>query len=201
MAFFNKLGIQSKLISLVLLVSLVSIALTGLASYTSSQNSMLLAGNNQLAGLRNARAQATETLFSSLQEQVLTLGYQTMVIDAINQFKPAFEILEANQIDPTQRQKLQDYYTKTFIPKLKENMGGSPTPSTYFPENFAAQYLGYHYTVNNPFSTDRDQLNNPGDGSDYSRIHEKFHPRFRTVDEIFNYYDLFLVDLETGIVL
>jgi hypothetical protein len=63
MAFFNKLGIQSKLLSLVLLVSLLSILTTGLVSYTSSRNSMTQVAYNQLTGLRNARAQAIETFF------------------------------------------------------------------------------------------------------------------------------------------
>ena len=201
MSFFNKLGIQSKLLSLVLLVSLLSILTTGLVSYISGRNSMTEAAYNQLTGLRNARAQAIETLFSTLQEHVLTMSYQSMVIDAIKEFKPAVQKLNDSKLTPTQMQQLKNYYAKEFIPKLKQNVGGNPTVATYFPPTAAPQYLKYYYTATNPYPKDRAKLNNPGDGSDYSRIHEKFHNRFRVITQAFDYYDLYLIDIETGVVL
>ena len=201
MSFFNKLGIQSKLLSLVLLVSLLSILTTSLVSYMSSRNYMTEAADNQLTGLRNARAQAIETFFDTLKQQVLTVGYQSMVIDAINEFKPAVQKLNDSKLTPAQMQKLKNYYAKEFIPKLKQNMGGNPTMATYFPPTAAPQYLKYYYTAANPYPTARAKLNNPGDGSDYSRIHEKYNNRFRVVAQAFDYYDIFLIDIETGVVL
>ena len=134
MAFFNKLGIQSKLLSLVLLVSLLSILTTGLVSYTSSRNSMTQVAYNQLTGLRNARAQAIETFFNTLNEHVLTVSYQSMVVDAINEFKPAVQKLNDSQLTPPQMQQLKNYYAKELIPKLKQNIGGNPTVATYLPK-------------------------------------------------------------------
>jgi len=58
--FFNRLGIQSKLLALVLGMSLLSITVTGLVSYVSSSHSMMEAANQQLVSLRNARAEAIE---------------------------------------------------------------------------------------------------------------------------------------------
>jgi class 3 adenylate cyclase len=201
MAFFNKLGIQSKLLSLVLLVSLLSILTTGLVSYTSSRNSMTQVAYNQLTGLRNARAQAIETFFNTLNEHVLTVSYQSMVVDAINEFKPAVQKLNDSQLTPPQMQQLKNYYAKELIPKLKQNIGGNPTVATYFPTTAASKYLKYYYTVTNPDPTAREKLNDPGDGSDYSRIHAEYHKRFRVVAQAFDYYDIFLVDIETGVVL
>ncbi|MCT0224206.1 hypothetical protein [Synechococcus sp. CS-1328] len=100
MTFFNRLGIQSKLLSLVLGVSLLSITLTGLVSYFSGRASMVEAANQQLVSLRNARAEAIKNYFDGLRAHTLTLGYQKMVVDAINSFKPAFDKLEDSKLSP-----------------------------------------------------------------------------------------------------
>ncbi|HKZ36330.1 MAG TPA: hypothetical protein VJ184_01675, partial [Chryseolinea sp.] len=41
-------------------------------------------------------------------------------------------------------------------------------------------------------------LNDPGDGSDYSRAHTLYHPILRNFLEKFGYYDIFLIDAVTG---
>ena len=61
--------------------------------------------------------------------------------------------------------------------------------------------MRYHYVANNPYPNERAKLVNPGDGSDYSKIHEKFHNRFRVISQAFDYYDMFLIDIDTGTVL
>ncbi|HIK44365.1 MAG TPA: HAMP domain-containing protein [Leptolyngbyaceae cyanobacterium M65_K2018_010] len=162
---------------------------------------MTEAAYNQLLGLRNARAQAIETFFNTLQEHTLTLSYQTMVVDAINQFKPAVQTLNDSRLAPAQMQELENYYAQEIIPKLKQNIGGNPTVPTYFPPTAAAQYLNYYYTAKNPYPAEREKLINAGDGSDYSKIHEQFHNRFRVVAQVFDYYDIFLIDIDTGVVL
>ena len=43
-------------------------------------------------------------------------------------------------------------------------------------------------------------LDNAGDGSSYSKVHEFYHQTIRSYLEKFGYYDIFLVDDETGYV-
>jgi len=199
--FFSKLGIQSKLLALVLGVSLISITLTGLLSYVSARHSMVEAANQQLLSLRNARAEAIRSYFEGVRAQTLTMSYQKMVVDAINSFKPAIEKLESSQLSPEQLNTLKGNYSNEFLANLKKNIGGNPKLATYFPPTPAPQYLKYWYTAKNLPPDRRSRLNNPGDGSDYSRIHESFHPRFRVIADEFKYYDIFLIDIDSGFVL
>jgi class 3 adenylate cyclase len=199
--FFSKLGIQSKLLALVLGVSLISITLTGLLSYVSARQSMVEAANQQLLSLRNARAEAITRYFEGVRAQTLTMSYQKMVVDAINSFKPAVEKLESSQLSPEQLNTLKGYYSNEFLTKLKKNTGGNPKLSTYLPPTPAPKYLKYWYTAQNPNPPERrSRLDNAGDGSDYSRIHESFNPRFRVIADEFKYPDIFLIDIDSGVV-
>ena len=44
----------------------------------------------------------------------------------------------------------------------------------------------------------KDEMNNAQDGSSYSAVHEKYHSIFRSYLQKFGYYDIFLIDDETG---
>jgi len=45
---------------------------------------------------------------------------------------------------------------------------------------------------------DRDELIDPGDGSDYSRVHRKYHVALRSIVRKFGYSDFILIDYRTG---
>lgn len=202
MGFFSRLGIQSKLLALVLGVSLLSITLTGVVSFVSGRNSMVEAANQQLISLRNARAQAIESHFDNLRAHTLTLGYQKMMVDAIKQLKPEIGKLETAKLPEAQLKDLRDYYARDFLPQLRKNKGGNPSLATYFPPNPASQYLQYFYTAKSPYPPGRrSRLDNAGDGSEYSKVHEQFHYRFRVIADEFNYPDIFLIDINSGMVL
>ena len=69
----------------------------------------------------------------------------------------------------------------------------------YLPYTPAAIQLQYLYIVKNPNPQgQRDQLLNAKDGSDYSSVHEKYHPAFDNIIKKFGYYDLYLIDYDTG---
>ena len=68
------------------------------------------------------------------------------------------------------------------------------------PQTGSGRYLQYNYIVANDADARRD-LNNAGDGSADSRIHELYHPVLRNFTARFGYYDLFLIDDETGQIL
>jgi class 3 adenylate cyclase len=201
MSFFNKLGIQSKLLSLALLVSLLSILTTGLVSYISGRNSMTEAAYNQLTGLRNARAAAISEYFNTMNQHVLTMSESRMVVQAIKEFKPAFAKLKDEKLTPAQLQKLKAYYREVFIPELKRRVGGNPQLATYFPTLPADQYTSYYYTATNPYPEAPGKLDDPKDGSEFTKVHKFYNPLFRRVAEAFHYEDLYLVDIETGNVL
>jgi methyl-accepting chemotaxis protein len=63
------------------------------------------------------------------------------------------------------------------------------------------EYLHKYYIIENPFKTgEKDFLEIANDGSDYSKVHKKYHSFFREMLKAKRYYDFFLVDKEGNIV-
>ncbi|MEO0836003.1 MAG: adenylate/guanylate cyclase domain-containing protein [Cyanobacteria bacterium J06642_3] len=59
--------------------------------------------------------------------------------------------------------------------------------------------MQYHYLANNSHPVgQKDELERAEDNSKYSEIHQSYHYLFRNLIKRFGYYDLFLIDAETG---
>jgi len=198
---FRKLGVQSKVLAMVLLASLLSLLLTGLVSYSIGSNVLTTAVTNQLVALRNSRADALKDYFGFLSNHVLTMSEGFLVIDGLRDFRAAYPKLQNTTLSAEQQKKLVTYYTDVFIPKLKKNIDGEPALATYLPNTPADRYLTYHYTANNPRAPHLDELEDAGDGSEYSAVHRKYAKRFHRLTEVFDYRDIFLVDIDSGNVL
>ncbi|MEI6111264.1 MAG: adenylate/guanylate cyclase domain-containing protein [Cyanobium sp. ELA712] len=195
---FRRLGVQSKVLAMVLLASLLSLLLTGLVSFSIGSNVVATAVSNQLVALRNSRVDALNEYFGFLRNHVLTMSEGFLVIDAIKDFRAAYPKLQNTTLSAEQQKKLVAYYTDIFIPKLRKNVEGEPALATYLPSTPTDRYLTYHYTANNPNRTHPELLADAGDGSEYSAAHRKYSQRFRRLADVFHYRDVYLVDIDSG---
>jgi class 3 adenylate cyclase len=95
--------------------------------------------------------------------------------------------------------QLKQYYEEQFLPKLSKNTQGKPLLYSYFPQNSAARYLQYHYIAanSNPVG-EKEYLNNANDGSEYTKVHAVVQPIYSNFIAQLGYYDLFLIDAQTG---
>ena len=198
---FRQLGVQSKVLAMVLLASLLSLLLTGVVSYSIGSHVLTSAATNQLVALRNSRVESIKDYFGFLTNHVLTMGEGFLVIDSLKDFRAAYPKLQNTSLSAEQQKKLVSYYADTFIPKLKKNIDGDPALATYLPNTPGDRYLTYHYTVNNPNPSQPALLDDPGDGSEYSSVHRKYSKRFRRLAEVFGYRDIFLVDIDSADIL
>jgi class 3 adenylate cyclase len=198
---FRQLGVQSKVLAMVLLASLLSLLLTGLVSYSIGSHVLTTAATNQLVALRNSRVEAIKDYFGFLTDHVLTMGESFLVIDGIKDFRAAYPELQNKTLSPEQQKKLVSYYTDVFLPRLKKNVDGDPSLITYLPKTNDDRYITYHYTANNPKMGNMALLEDAGDGSQFSSVHKKYSQRFRRIAEVFGYRDIFLVDVDTANVL
>jgi len=101
--------------------------------------------------------------------------------------------------------KVIKFYKLNFLQSLKANLSNSQTLlvdiqfSKYLPKDKNSTVLQYYYIVANPHKKGlKHHLDNAGDSSSYSKAHEFYHPIIRSYLEKFGYYDIFLVDHETG---
>ncbi len=198
---FNWLSIKSKLIVMLLTVSSSSIVVTAYLGYQSGKSNLTDRAFNQLTSVRASKAYQIESYFKTIRNHIQTLSNDISVGTAIIEFTKAYSQLESVTLPADNSQKITAYYQNEFLPKLAKTEQGSPVLNSFLPESTASNYLQYHYIATNPNPIGKKHLlDKASDGSEYSRIHERYHPIFRNIIEKFGYYDMFLIDPQGTVV-
>ena len=197
----GQLQIKSKVMLVLLVVSLGSSAVMGFLVWQRARNLLTQRIFDQLTSVKAAKSAEIESYFQFMYSQVETLAEDRMTVSAMMEFDQAFDqISEANlAIAPEWSQAIESYYTEEFFPRLTDNIDGTPILDIYNPRTAVARYLQYYYIVNNPHPVgSKDDLTRANDGSTYSTVHRRYHRILRNLIVNFGYYDLFLIDHETG---
>jgi class 3 adenylate cyclase len=201
MRFLDHLSIKSKLILMLLAVSGCSILVTAYLGYRSGQSNLTSRVFSQLTSVRASKAYQIESYFKNIRNHTQTLSDDLMVIAAMQDFETAYRKLETTKIPAEFDKKIATYYQDEFLTRLAKTSEGLPVLESYTPKTSAARYLQYYYLANNPNPVGKKHLlNNPGDRSEYSQIHGRYHPIFRQIIEKFGYYDMFLIDPQGTVV-
>lgn len=201
MRAFNRLSIQSKLMSMLLAVSIGSIGVIAYEGYRSGRNALTASILNQLKSVRAAKASQVEGYFDNLRGEVKVLGSSLIAKESIATFTSAYQAGPSGTLDSRRTQLLRDFYRSEFAPRLQAGTGVSPNPDAYLPASMVSRYLQYEYLVDNPNDIgEKGKLDDAGDSSAYSKAHRSYHPFFRQVVDEFGYYDLFLIDNDGNII-
>lgn len=193
---FHRLSIQSKMILLLLLVSLSALAVMAWVGYVTGKSSIEKSVQNQLRGIQVAKTTALRTKLESLRDQVVSMSDSRVVLEGMKAFSNAYDELEQTPINPNESAKLEQFYSQTFLPELTKVIDGQPVVEQYLPKAPAERYLQYHYIASNPNPYDYKALltSAPTDSSNYRTVHEQLHPSFARSAKIFGFEDIMLVD-------
>ncbi len=191
------LSVKSKLIVVLLILSLGSITVVGYLGWKTSRDMLTQAVFNQLTSVRASKSYHIETYMHFLRDQVSALGENEMMIRAMVRFNKSFKNAEFELIPQEWDETLDQFYHDHFFPRLGDQVRGHSSLEFYKLESTAAQYLQYWYIVNNENPVGSKQaLDRADDESEYSTWHAYYHPRFRNLKQRFGYYDIFLIDVE-----
>lgn len=204
---FQNFGVQSKLISLVLGASLLSLLLTGLLSFGVARHLLAEGGYERLTAIRNARAVAIKETIEQLSDHVMTLSETRMTIDATRRFSEGFNQLQG--LNTNQEKVLRNHYETIFIPKLKQKIEGEPAAATYYPENPKERQLKYFYLAEGPGAKETSSRpttkpssispsENAKDGSSWGQTYKEYDHRFARLAKLFDYEDIMIADIKTG---
>ncbi len=200
---FNRLSIQSKLMSMLLAVSIGSIIVIAYEGYRSGQKALADSFEKQLTGLRSSKAGQVEDYFRTLRSEVQVYGNNLSTIAAMKSFASSYDsaLEESEPIDDRRANGLRNFYRTEFSPALAAKTGRDVDSDIYLPSSILSRYLQFEYIVENPNPAgDREEFEGPSDGTEYSEAHVLYHPIFREIVEEFGYYDLFLIDNKGNIV-
>jgi class 3 adenylate cyclase len=196
---FAHWSIRYKLLFLLLLLGVMTFAVTGTIAYIKYLDALKQDVMNQLTGVNRAKQFQIEAYYRTIHNHAETLSDDRMFIDAMREFRAAYRKMDAAPIPATALDSVREDYQQHFYPDLQRLHMARARVEEYLPFTPAAIQLQNLYIVKNPNAEGaRDQLANAADGSDYSQVHEKYHHAFDNIIKKFGYYDLYLVDYDTG---
>lgn len=196
----NVISIKSRFIILLVLATLFSILVVGYLGWRSSRDALNDAIFNQLTSVRTAKARQIEDYFRSMRNQVVVLAEDHMVASAMVRLNRGYQQLTNVSLSDEEESVLGDYYADVFVPTLADNLSdGSPNYNQFRPQGQVARYLQYHYLAANGNARGyKHFLDDAADNSDYSKFHAEYQPRLRELALRFGYYDLFLINIDSG---
>jgi len=195
----DRLEIQSKLILLLLMVSLSSIGMMAFIGYTSGKSALNSAVENQLKGIQVSKTNTLKAMLGSLKDQVISMSDSQMALEGMRAFKQAYKDLSSKALNADQETKMRDFYRNTFLPELARQLDAEPVLEQFISTSSADRYLQYHYIAANPhpYLQKQDLDSAPTDSSSYAEAHSRLNRYFGRAARLFGYEDLMLVDAET----
>lgn len=194
-------SIKNKLISAILLVSLIPLIIIAVLSYSNSKNEIESIVSDQLTAIREIKANQIEEYFEQIENQVITFSSNTMITNATRNFKTGFEgvSFEYKGDMNAVKSSVEAYISNEFLPRLNENVSDVKSASQYLSDDKKTQVLQYAYISNNSNALgEKHLLEKSNLGLIYDKFHEIYHPSITTYLEKFGYYDIFIVDDDTG---
>lgn len=195
--------IRTKLLLMMSLMAILPlILLASILSKTSIDSLFTSLEQEQkraLTASREQKKQQIEGYFKSIKSQVSAFSNNLMVIEAAKEFNQNFfEYESANQI---KNDDLNTFYREDFnneFKKRNQNEAANISQIINAMSQDALYWQDLYIAKNsNPLGS-KDALMTAEDDSLYSKSHEKYHSAFRDYLTKFGFYDIFIIEPNTG---
>jgi class 3 adenylate cyclase len=197
----KSLGFQSKLLVMLLAVSITSVLIAAVLGYVSGTNSLRNAEFQRLIQLRESRDREIQAYFDGVTSAATVLTHSNAAITAMKDFTGAFADLQKAPLPPGAKEAVDRYYTDVFEKRLEEGSGGSADAALYRPTSNAQTYLQSLYTVPAKGNVNgAAKILDAGDPSAWTKLNANYHPFFSDFATRFHFYDVLLIDTDGNIV-
>ncbi len=186
-------SIQSKLLLMLLVTSILSTLVVGFFGYRSGTSSLRDTTYARLSEVGDERLRAIQDFIAN-ERSAVALDSAGQAVGASRAFNAGFEALRDSEIDADADARLTDFYDTTFIPQLEEGTGEDFGSAAFLPRRAAERYLQANYTA---YSGDFDEValrDDAGDGSTWTAAHAQFNPYFRAAAESLGLDDVLMLD-------
>jgi class 3 adenylate cyclase len=194
------MSIQSKLLAMLLVTSVLSAAVVGFIGYQSGRSSLRASVFDGLTEIRASQSRQLESQFADLKDSLVVYTRGATAIEAIEAFTPAFDQLNDATVNPGQWQSIVDYYKAQYGKSGPDQAGNRVDPNALLPTSNAQRYLQAYYTA--PFD-DFDKaiaFDDARDGSAWSAANARFNDFFREIVTRFEFEDALLLDTRGNVV-
>jgi len=210
MAYPKTNKLSSRIITAFLICGLLPVILVSGISISKTYLTTMNEAEARLNSLRDSKKVAIERYGETVVGQIQTLSSNTVVRQAALRFEPAFKqavaekaafSADGGQMIGEMKRELSKYYDNEFLPKYRnENPEASQSTNTLMSSLSAeAVLLQYGYIKNNPAGLgSKHEMDNSSLALNYDEVHRDIHPSMRQYLETFGYYDIFIVDSNSG---
>lgn len=206
------MNIKTKLLTISVLLAAVPTIIAGVIvtylAYNGSYEALGEAAQEKVIAIRDITKNHIESTFKGYRNQVITLSRDRMLIDAVKKFKQAFHEIpgsdtpeQENSDFATQLEELSQYYNTSYQKEFERRNPNVSlnTRSLYADHQVKTVAWQYKFIQENPNALgEKHLLSDLNDGSSYALAHSLYHPVLRQYLETFEYYDIFIVDPDTG---
>ena len=200
---FANMSMTRKLMLVLVIIGLAPAVIVGIIS--SYESSVLLEEQaiNNLTSVRESRKNAIERYIKRINEQVLTMAGQSNIKAAMQSFDGAFDTYLSQSTEfsvASARHSVAQYYQDEFAQEYKnqnQKDAGIEQIMASLPGTALALQQAYISDNQYPLGS-KDTLESAKGNAEYHDLHQIYHAEIRDFLQRFSYYDIFLVDLDSG---
>ncbi|MBF0488100.1 MAG: methyl-accepting chemotaxis protein [Nitrospirae bacterium] len=196
------LTLKQKLFVLFVLIGLVPFLAIGTYSYIKARGSIISMAFDRHEITLGAKKSHVEMFFRQIKHRSETFSEDTMVVEAMKEFTAAFFAVEKEsgaKYDANAKYN-EDLLMARYQEQKEKTLGVADNIiATWWPKKKAVKILQHEYISANPFKVGKKKdLEFAADDNTYSAVHKKYQHIFRKYVDEFGYYDMFLIEPETG---
>ena len=197
--------LASKMIALTVGVGAVSAATVAWVGLSSSEAAMFEREQRALHGIAKERRDRMASYFALFREQLFNFAQNPAITSATSEFSAAFpavvEELGDDWLASESAPALRDYYQREYRSRLEGEGVTWDGLEQMLPRSRAGQRLqGMYIALNTHAVGEKHQLARAPQECRYNELHARYHPTIKRFLESFNYYDIFLLDLQGNLV-
>ncbi|MGJ8680271.1 methyl-accepting chemotaxis protein [Paraglaciecola sp.] len=195
MSLKSRLMIVMSTLSIVIVA--ISIILVARISIEQMHEDTLKRYESDLTAKRVLISSEITAYFDTISKQVLVMANSISIKEATAEFIEGFNRYPTNKANKT---ALENYYSSEFKPVYNsKNTDSVNTQELLQPLSLRAQAMQSQFIALNSFPLgEKDSLTALGDDSKYDAAHQRYHPTIRKFLKEFGYYDIFIVEPNSG---
>lgn len=199
------LKIKQQLIIAFIVISaisiLVSASLIGNNAINESKIAIKHQVEQQLIAARDLKKNQIKDYFSLIDHQIKIVSSMPWVVDAADYMKTAFFDYPLQTGGKIEISALKNYYDNQFDRTFKAHNDNQSANTDQLLAEMSdnALFLQQDYIALNKSSLgNKDELIKSNNNSAYDLLHREYHPALRKYLKTFGYYDIFIVEPDTG---
>jgi methyl-accepting chemotaxis protein len=201
------MNLRTRLLLVIISLVTISVLIMGLISVNiavnESSDALTFAAKERLVSQNVQTREALTEYFQFMESQIRTKSYELTTIQATKELIPAYNdyLTKRNKLDSAEMRSLTQYYDGDFTQHYNaanpaKIISASDILTTLSDNALALQH---DFIAASAFPLgEKDGLVTLQNDSIYGKVHSRYHPTLRKFLQEFGYYDIFIVDIESG---